>query len=133
MFENRYDETLEEVSIANGCHWNDDNKIRLFARFLQAEADVLTFQRFEDFLERQATEQGDLKEEDYDGPYIAVEWDHSYYGGDYTSAGEIAYIPHKLAQKIGVEKAFEKWTGVHPIHIVCYNMDEEYDSEGNPV
>lgn len=57
MFENKFDEAIEEVSTVHDLNWNEDSKVRLFARFLGEEADPLTFQRFEKFLETQADEE----------------------------------------------------------------------------
>lgn len=70
MFENCFDEAMEEVSIANGTNWNNDSKIRLLARFLAQEADPLLFERFEKFLELQVLEEG-LQDEE--GAYW-LEW-----------------------------------------------------------
>lgn len=54
MSENKCDETMDEVSVATGLEWNEDSKICLFDRFLGEESDPVTFERFENFLERQA-------------------------------------------------------------------------------
>lgn len=56
MFENRFDEAVEEVSTCYDLNWNDDSKVRLFARFLQEEAPHL-FQSWESFLEREADDE----------------------------------------------------------------------------
>lgn len=48
-------EAIEEISVANGTNWNDDYKLTLMARFLEDEG--VSFKRFEDFMERQATEE----------------------------------------------------------------------------
>jgi hypothetical protein len=57
VFENRYDETMAEVSVVYCRDWNDDSKIRLFARFLKEETDPYLFQRFENFLQREAEQE----------------------------------------------------------------------------
>lgn len=57
MFQNRFDQVLNEVSICTGVCWNDESKICLFARFLQEERDPYLFDRWEEFLEREATEE----------------------------------------------------------------------------
>lgn len=53
MFENKFDMTLEEVSVTYGLNWSDDSKVRILARFLKEYAPQL-FPQFEDWLEREA-------------------------------------------------------------------------------
>lgn len=60
MSENRFDEAMEEISVANGLNWTDDSKVRLFARFLEEGMlviDPLLFERFENFLSQKAQEE----------------------------------------------------------------------------
>ncbi len=51
----RYLEAIEEISFVNGVNWDDNSKLTIISRFLEEE--VISFKRFEDFCERQATEE----------------------------------------------------------------------------
>ena len=140
MFENQFDQAIEEVSATHDLNWDDDSKVRLFARFLAESTGcyALIFERFERFLGRQADEEltGDEPEEEDPGKCFPVEWDRDYTGGNYSSAGNLAFIPFKLLDGKGdegeqVARAFEQHAGVNPIHIVNYNFDEQqYNVEG---
>lgn len=47
MNENEYDETLGNVQAEYGLEWDDDSKVRIFARFLKAQKiSVKTWKRF---------------------------------------------------------------------------------------
>lgn len=54
-----YFETADEVSTVHGLNWSDESKMLLVDRFLQQEARTSPglFERFEQFLERQAEEE----------------------------------------------------------------------------
>ena len=74
-----------------------------------------------------------------------VEYDLSYYGGDYSAVGDFACIPYEIVERLDlvlkavrakfdeedvVQGAFRLVTGYDPQHIVSYNMDEAVDEEG---
>lgn len=61
MFENKFDEAIEEVSVANGMNWSDESKIRLFARFMKLNG--VNFHAWEKFLEHQVMEENSKFEE----------------------------------------------------------------------
>jgi len=56
MFENKFDQCVDEVADENGLNWNDDSKVRLFARFLKSKHPQL-FNEWEKFLCEQADEE----------------------------------------------------------------------------
>ena len=65
---------------------------------------------------------------------IRVEYDLSFFGGDYNGVGQFAYVP---VDDIGhtpdaVEAAFEKLTGHDRVHIIHYCPDETFDENGKP-
>lgn len=64
MYENFFDQTLDEVSTVHGLDWDDDSKVRILARFLQhagvGRAD------FEQFVEQQADEELIAEADDQD-------------------------------------------------------------------
>lgn len=67
-----------------------------------------------------------------------VEWDYQYTGGNYSSAGNITYVPFTLLDNKGDEdeqvgRALMEYEGVDPIHIIHYTFDEVYDAEGNAI
>jgi len=63
--------------------------------------------------------------------HYQFEYSLDYSGGDYDGVGDFAYVPVELADKIGEEEAFEKVTGINPIHIIFYTTDEVYDADGD--
>ncbi len=65
--------------------------------------------------------------------FIEVEYDLTYYGGDYTQTGDTVLVPLDLCNTLGTEKAFEKFTGYEQQHIVSIREDELYDEEGEVV
>lgn len=65
---------------------------------------------------------------------IRVEYDLSFFGGNYSGVGQFAYVP---VDDIGhapdsVEAAFEKLTGHKRVHIIHYCPDETFDEKGHP-
>lgn len=56
MYENKFDRLIDEIGNAWDLNWNDDSKVRLFARFLELRHAEL-FWEFEKFLEGQALEE----------------------------------------------------------------------------
>jgi len=65
--------------------------------------------------------------------FYKVEFDPSYYGGDYKSVGNFALIPADLVDQVGMDKAFEQTTGHVAANIVHYSEDERCTADGNPV
>jgi len=64
--------------------------------------------------------------------YINVEYDTSYFGGDYSGVGRVALVSRQLIETLGsVEKAFQRTAGLNPVHIVNYNLDEPVDENGD--
>ena len=66
-------------------------------------------------------------------PHTRVEYDPTFYGGDYHGTGTHALIPHAIIDNLNgdVEEAFRCETGLDPCHIVHYTQDEVYDRHGN--
>jgi len=58
-------------------------------------------------------------------PHIEIEYDKSYWGGDYTQVGDYAYIPFELVDAIGAEEAFQIATGCDRANIVNVNHSED--------
>jgi len=66
--------------------------------------------------------------------FISVEFDRQYAGGDYSGCGETVLLPAESAKtEKKLHKAFEKKTGLSPVHIVGYSPDELFDENGNPM
>jgi len=65
-------------------------------------------------------------------PHTRVEYDLEFTGGDYSDVGQFAYIPHRVIDEFGggIQEAFKAHTGIDPVHIVNYNLDEAYDANG---
>ena len=72
-------------------------------------------------------------------PYIMVEYDLAYTGGDYDQVGAFAYIPVKIVEffkKIDpreeedVPLAFTYWTGYEPVHIIHWDENTWYTADG---
>lgn len=53
MYENKFDQAVDEISILLGANWTDDSKIRVMARFL-AQRHPELLQEFEGFVHREA-------------------------------------------------------------------------------
>ena len=66
-------------------------------------------------------------------PYVRVEYDLNYLGGDYSDVGTFAYVPLMICEKLGVEQAFATFCKVDAAHIIHYTLDELYDNDGNPI
>lgn len=75
-------------------------------------------------------------------PCVRVEYDPSFWGGDYDGVGQFVHIPLSLIEECalqdpdgddGVELAFTKCTTQDCIHIIHYTPDELYDQRGNPL
>ncbi len=69
-------------------------------------------------------------------PCVQVEYDLSFWGGDYDGVGQFVHIPLSLIEECalqdpdgddGVELAFTKVTTQDCIHIIHYSLDELYD------
>ena len=68
------------------------------------------------------------------GHHQKIEYDLTYTGGNYSSVGQFAYIPHALIDSLGsVEAAFEIKTGHDRQHIICTYDEEVYDSKGRQI
>lgn len=76
-----------------------------------------------------------------EGACFRVEYDPRYYGGDYSGSGEAAYVSCREYDKlraVGVDESpavrtlFKKATGIDPVHIVHYNVDEQFTEDGDP-
>lgn len=78
------------------------------------------------------SEKGEDIESNYsEDSYIQFEYDLTFYGGDYSDVGKFAYVPAKLCDDLGFERAFQKHTGYDPCHIIHYSPDELYTAEGD--
>jgi hypothetical protein len=68
--------------------------------------------------------------------HVQVEYDLSYYGGDYHKVGQFAYLPlDEIDRSTGNEDeqlktVFKKLVG-DPVHIVHYSFDILYDGDGH--
>ena len=60
-------------------------------------------------------------------PFIQVEYDPEYSGGNYSKVGQFAYIPADVKD---VEKAFEEQTGYPRSCMIHYSPDELYTEDG---
>lgn len=65
--------------------------------------------------------------------YIRVEYDPSYYGGDYSGVGEFMLIPYDIVDDSNIGGIFEEFTGHSCNSIIHYTFDDLYDVEGNQV
>ena len=68
---------------------------------------------------------------------VRVEYDPDYTGGDYSSVGQFAYIPHEVIDRLprndpdaNLKTAFTVLVG-DPRHIIHYTFDEPTDQDGN--
>jgi hypothetical protein len=64
-------------------------------------------------------------------PYIKIEYDKYYSGGEYSSIGNFVYIPLQSIEEDEIERAFELYTGLSPLHIIHYSPDELYTETGD--
>jgi hypothetical protein len=62
--------------------------------------------------------------------FYKVEFDPSFYGGDYKDVGNFVLIPADLVDQVGMDKAFEKTTGHVAANIVHYSESEMYCADG---
>ncbi len=66
--------------------------------------------------------------------YTKVEYDRTFFGGDYSKIGDFALISHNLIEDCGdVETAFEKEMGLPRDNIIHYCEDYVYDDYGDLV
>lgn len=77
----------------------------------------------------------EIKEEkDDDKHFIQVEYDKTFFGGDYSGVGDYALIHVSLVKPYGgVPAAFKAETGIDTVHIIHYSEDQLYDKNGNEV
>jgi hypothetical protein len=68
---------------------------------------------------------------------VRVEWDLSFFGGDYSDVGTFVHIPLALIDRMKgrgentrLEKAFTQMTKQEPVHIIHWSPDEFYDQDG---
>ena len=59
-----------------------------------------------------------------------VEFDPTFFGGNYTGQGNQVLVPEELVQEVGMSAAFLKTTGHDPANIVHYAEDVRFDSKG---
>lgn len=57
-----------------------------------------------------------------------VEYDTSFFGGDYSSVGNMVYIPND--DDVDIREMFQRMTGIDPVHIVHIPLDETYTIDG---
>jgi len=70
-----------------------------------------------------------------DHPHVQVEYDTSFYGGNYAGHGQLVYVPEALIDLVDsdVAAAFAKLTRVDAVHMVGYTGDERFDADGEPL
>lgn len=61
-------------------------------------------------------------------PCRKVEYDTSFFGGDYSGVGNVVYIPND--DDVDIREMFQRMTGIDPIHIVHIPLDETYTIDG---
>lgn len=59
-----------------------------------------------------------------------VEFDPTFFGGNYTGQGNQVLVPEALVQEVGMSAAFLKTTGHDPANIVHFAEDLRFDSKG---
>ena len=59
-----------------------------------------------------------------------VEFDPTFFGGDYTGHGNHALIPEQLVEEVGMSAVFLKTTGHNPANIVHFAEDLRFDPKG---
>jgi hypothetical protein len=62
--------------------------------------------------------------------FFAVEYDLSYFGGDYHGCGEDVFLPAEGLTDENLPERFREKTGHDPVHIVHYCFDEPVDESG---
>ena len=64
-----------------------------------------------------------------------VEYDTSFFGGDYSGVGNMVYIPDDddFGLRVDIKEVFQRMTGIDPVHIVHVSLDEEYTFDGELV
>lgn len=63
-----------------------------------------------------------------------VEYDETFFGGNYAGTGQFAYVPFSLmSEEVEPEDAFERHTGISRQHIIHYSLDDSYDAQGNSI
>jgi hypothetical protein len=72
---------------------------------------------------------------DPDHPHVKVEFDMSYYGGNYAGIGTHVYVPESLIDLMDgdVAAAFSKFARIDAVHMVSYTADERFDADGQPL
>lgn len=70
-----------------------------------------------------------------DHPHVQVEYDTSFYGGNYAGHGQRVYVPEALIDLVGgdVAAAFAKLARIDAVHMVGYTGDERFDADGEPL
>lgn len=63
-------------------------------------------------------------------PCIRVEYDLSFFGGNYDKVGKFAFIAVDKINDCTVEEAFEKQTGINRQHIIHFSTDDLYSPQG---
>jgi hypothetical protein len=95
---------------------------------------LLTFlKKYEDVLSI-AIVHNDKKDRDnlYDEEqrYYQVEYDLNFHGGDYRGmSSQYAYISCTLADRYGMERAFQMKTKHDPVHIIGWSESETFTAE----
>jgi len=62
--------------------------------------------------------------------HYKVEFDPTFFGGDYTGQGNQALIPEQLVEEVGMSAAFLKTTGHNPANIIHYAEDLRFNTDG---
>ncbi len=62
-------------------------------------------------------------------PHVQVEYDTTYWGGDYSDVGTFAYIP--LTQSVEDEEDAAKYLGIDPANIINLRLEEYYTKDGD--
>ncbi|QOX80808.1 hypothetical protein FY034_17445 (plasmid) [Trichlorobacter lovleyi] len=63
-------------------------------------------------------------------PCVRVEYDLSFFGGNYDKVGKFAFIAVDKINDCTVEEAFEKQTGINRQHIIHFSTDDLYSPQG---
>jgi len=62
--------------------------------------------------------------------YFKVEFDPTYFGGNYESVGNFALVPEDLVTDLGMAEAFSVTTGHKAENIVHFSEDARFDARG---
>jgi hypothetical protein len=62
--------------------------------------------------------------------HYKVEFDPTFFGGDYAGQGNQALIPEQLVEEVGMSAAFLKTTGHNPANIIHYAEDLRFNTDG---